>query len=84
VAAVAAAGASVAAARRGGVLPAARAMAAAPSWGGVAARALSTNPQESFMSGSNSVYVEEMYRAWLKDRERCVIDRRGPVDLLID
>ena len=39
----------------------------------VAARALSTHPQESFMSGSNSVYVEEMYRAWLKNRERCVV-----------
>lgn len=32
-------------------------------------RALSTHAQESFMSGSNSVYVEEMYRAWLKNRE---------------
>jgi 2-oxoglutarate dehydrogenase E1 component len=31
-------------------------------------RALSTQVQESFMSGGNSVYVEEMYRAWLKDR----------------
>jgi 2-oxoglutarate dehydrogenase complex dehydrogenase (E1) component-like enzyme len=33
-------------------------------------RSFSTNPQESFMSGSNSVYVEEMYRAWLKNKER--------------
>lgn len=33
-------------------------------------RPFSTNPQESFMSGSNSVYVEEMYRAWLKNKER--------------
>lgn len=32
-------------------------------------RALSTQTQESFMSGSNSVYVEEMYRAWLKNKE---------------
>jgi len=32
-------------------------------------RALSTHTQESFMSGSNSVYVEEMYRAWLKNKE---------------
>jgi len=32
-------------------------------------RALSTHSQESFMSGSNSVYVEEMYRAWLKNKE---------------
>lgn len=36
------------------------------------ARSFSTNPQESFMSGSNSVYVEEMYRAWLKDKGRWV------------
>ncbi len=62
-----ASGAPRLAAARRGVLPAAM---AAPSWGRVAARALSTKPQESFMSGSNSVYVEEMYRAWLKDRER--------------
>lgn len=32
-------------------------------------RALSTHTQESFMSGSNSVYVEEMYRAWLENKE---------------
>jgi hypothetical protein len=36
----------------------------------VLARGMSTNPLESFMSGSNSVYVEEMYRSWLKDHDR--------------
>jgi 2-oxoglutarate dehydrogenase complex dehydrogenase (E1) component-like enzyme len=39
-------------------------------------RAFSTHPQESFMSGSNSVYVEEMYRAWLSDKKRCDSCRR--------
>jgi len=45
----------------------------------VAPRLLSTttavrepHPSESFLSGTNAVYAEEMYREWKQDPSRCV------------
>ena len=57
---------------RAQVLAAAKGRVASYSVPKIFTRAMSTSPQESFMSGSNSVYVEEMYRAWLQNHDRCV------------
>jgi hypothetical protein len=50
-------------------------LSASPNVAARWARAFSStpHPSESFMTGTNNAYVEEMYSSWKSDPKRCVL-----------